>query len=148
MKYKKLQNKRGFTLLFAVTVSAILLAIALGVADIAFKEVKFGTNARDTNEAFFAADSGVEYVLFQDKPGSTPYVLSPPNSMNMWGITLTGLGSTGKSCAIVSITKDGQTSPPDVFTTIISRGYNTGGDDPSCASSNPDRIERELRVSY
>ncbi|KKR62535.1 MAG: hypothetical protein UU01_C0006G0036 [Parcubacteria group bacterium GW2011_GWA2_40_37] len=41
-KIKKL--KSGFVILFAVTLSALLLSIAIGVTNIAFKELRFGTN--------------------------------------------------------------------------------------------------------
>src|SRR3989344_2360391 len=79
MQNKKLKNNKGpaphhfsksgagFVILFAVTLSSILLAIALGVANIALKEIKFSTSARDTNDAFFVADTGAECALFYDK---------------------------------------------------------------------------------
>ena len=51
MIIKKIKKNRGFVILFAVTLSSILLAIALGVANIALKEIRFGTSAKDTNEA-------------------------------------------------------------------------------------------------
>lgn len=135
------KNNKGFVILFAITISSILLAIALGVANIALKEVKFGTNARDTNNAFFAADSGIEYALFTDKPPTSPYTLTPPETSRSWPLTFTGLGSTGQSCAKVTIVK---TDTPT--TTITSKGYNMG--DASCDSTNPDRIEREIITSY
>lgn len=136
----------GFVILFAVTLSAIILAISLGVADIALKEVKFGTSAKDTNDAFFAADTGIEYVLFNDKPPTNTFVLVTPGTEQTWNIIVSGLGSANTGCAKVSIKKDGATSPPYIKTTVISKGYNTG--DPSCASSNPNRIEREIKVTY
>ena len=141
---KKLQKNKGFVLLFAVTLAAILLSIALGVSNIALREIKFGTSAKDTNEAFFAADTGVEKVLFLDK--DPEYYPAPRIDLEEISLSydeiVPGLGSAGKSCAIVNITKDA------VGTTIISKGYNLGGDDPSCSSTNSDRIERELKTTY
>lgn len=131
-------GNRGVVILFAVTISSILLAIALGVLDIAFKEVKFGTSAKDSNNAFFAADSGIEKVLFLDKPPSayaTPSVPPP--------VVVPYLGSSGVSCAKVSITKNA-----DGTTNVISKGYNIGDADGSCNSTNPDRIERQIEVNY
>ena len=139
-----LQNNKGFVLLFAVSFSSIVLSIALGITNIAFREVKFGTNARDTNNAFFAADTGIESVLFSDKdPNTFPMPVNGEKKFNPPPII--GLGSTGLSCAIVSITKD-NTNPFKPTTTIISKGYNVG--DGSCSSTNPDRIEREIKVTY
>ena len=128
-------------MLFAITISSILLAIALGVSNIALKEIKFGTSAKDTNNAFFAADTGIEYVLFNDKPPTSIYTLTPPETSHTWSVVITGLGSSGQSCAKVTIEK---TDVPT--TTITSKGYNIG--DGSCESTNPDRIEREIVSNY
>ena len=137
--FKKIKKDKGFVILFVVTLSSILLAIALGAANIALKEIKFGTSAKDTNNAFFAADTGAELALFNDKTpnfypiGTTNFVVS-------------GLGGGGLSCAKVSVLKDDTTNPPSIITTVVSKGYNIG--DAACLSSNPDRIEREIIVSY
>lgn len=146
----------GFVILFAVTLAAILLAIALGVSNIAFREIRFGANARGGNEAFFAADTGTECALYHDPATGSSFsnlgsssiiclgdsidVVKTP-SMLFWRFTMSGLGSDRKSCAIVTVDK---TSPP--ATTLISKGYNKGN--ASCFSSDYNRIERELKVTY
>lgn len=139
-----IEKNRGFVILFAVTLSAILLSIALGVANISLKEIKFGTSAKDTNNAFFAADTGIEKVLFNDRSSGSSYVPAP-GTIQSWEVIILGLGSDGESCAKVSIEKDNSV-PPLTKTTIISRGYNIGND--TCSSSNPDRIEREIEARY
>ncbi len=136
--------RAGFVILFAITVASILLSIALAVAQIALKEGKVGTSARDTNEAFFAADTGIESVLFTDKGSSSPFVPAGGTAQT-WNLVVSGLGNSGAGCAKVAITKD-NTTPPAVKTKVISKGYNIG--DSSCASSNPTRIEREVEVNY
>ncbi len=138
------EQNRGFVILFAVTLSSILLAIALGVLNIALKEIKFGTSARDTNDAFFAADTGIEYVLFRDKPSS--FYSSPSTTQEI----ISGLGSTNQGCAIVTITKSNfvVSGVTYVATTIVSKGYNVGKQDGTCTSTNPDRIEREIKINY
>lgn len=128
--------RSGFVILFAVTVSAILLAVALGVANIAFREVKFGTSAKDTNDAFFAADTGIEYVLFHDKTVDE----YPLGSITTPPIVIYGLGNTGQGCAKVTVDK---TDPSK--TIFISKGYNDGG--LSC-TQGPNSIEREIKVTY
>lgn len=129
----------GFVLLFAVTLAAILLAMALGVTNIALRELKFGTNARDTNDAFFAADSGAEYALFHDKARN---ICTPaPCSFN---ITISQLGNAGQSCVEVTVNK---TALP-ALTTVISKGYNDGGNVPGVCTQGPNSVERELKVNY
>ena len=139
-------------MLFAVTVSSILLAIALGVANIALKEVRFGTSAKDTNDAFFAADTAMEYVLFNDKPPTSSFIPAF-GTFRRWAdgeedpaIVIPGLGSGGQACAIVTIEKD-NTSPPTTTTKIVSKGYNTGGGLGGCDPA-ANSVERELTTSY
>ena len=130
------RGRSGVVILFAVTLSSILLAIALGVANIALKEVKFGTSARDTNNAFFAADTGIELTLFNDKSPGSIYTPAP----GFWSFVLSGLNSSGQGCAKVTVDK---TVPP--ATKIISKGYNDGG--ASCTQGS-NSVERQLEVNY
>ena len=145
---QKIKKNKGFVILFAVTLAAIVLSIALGVSEIALKELKFSTSAKDTNDAFFAADTGIEYVLFNDQPEiPSPWQTDPENpSLLSWEEIITGLGSEGASCAIITIEKDNTADPLSTETTITSKGYNVG--DASCNWPNPDRIEREIETRY
>src|SRR3990167_808385 len=139
---KKIKKNKGFVILFAVTLSSIIFTISLGVANIALKEIKFGTSAKDTNDAFFAADTGAECALFNDKSSSNSFVESggtgsveclgdtfPLNgSFPSWNFVLSGLGPEEKGCAKVTVSKDNITKAPLVLTNLISKGYNIGGD--------------------
>lgn len=139
---KIFKKNKGFAILFAVTLSSILLAIALGVTEIAFREVKFSTSATATNEAFFAADTGTELLLFNDKTDTYPAVVGDVQS---WGpFIISNIGGQNSSCAIVTISKD--YTGPAMITTIVSKGYNVG--DALCESTNPNRIEREIETRY
>jgi hypothetical protein len=163
MKKIKTKNNRGFAILFAVTLSSIVLGIALGVVNISLKEIKFGTSARSTNDAFFAADTGIECALANDKSTSESFIeagepfvyclggeIVPEGSYPFFEFVISGLGSAEQSCAKISVLKteaiDQQEPPVPATTTIISKGYDTG--DESCDSVNPDRIEREIKITY
>lgn len=66
---KKNNFKKGYTLLFAVLVSALTLAIGLSVLNISKKEFILASTARDSSYAFYAADSGLEcawYYIFDN----------------------------------------------------------------------------------
>jgi hypothetical protein len=145
MVTKTRQKNKGFVILFAVTLSSILLAMALGIANISLKEIKFSTSAETTNEAFFAADTAIERVLYNDRSGSSLYV-PDPGTEESWDEIIPEIGSTGTSCAKVTITKNNVNVSISPITTIVSRGYNVG--DASCNSTNPDRVEREIEVNY
>lgn len=163
MKKMKTKNNRGFAILFSVTLSAIILGIALGVTNIALKEIKFSTSAKSTNEAFFAADTAMECALINDKSTSDIFTVSGgaqitcnntpitlDGSYPFWTFTMLGLGTTGDNCAKVSVFKDEPFPPADppepVITTIISKGYDK--DDGSCNSSDPNLVEREIEITY
>lgn len=143
----------GFVILFAVTISAIILSIALGVANIAFKEIKFGTSDKDTNAAFFAADTGADCALFYDKTTenkfpaggpATPITCANANipvnfNTGVYNFTITNLGDLGQGCAKVTVDKTA------LLTKIISNGYNNGGG--SCVQSS-NTVERQIELNY
>ncbi|NTV22453.1 MAG: hypothetical protein HGB03_02685 [Candidatus Yonathbacteria bacterium] len=60
------KRKQGFVLLFAVLVSGILLAIGLGIFTITYKELLLSSSDRESQIAFYAADSGGECALYWD----------------------------------------------------------------------------------
>lgn len=150
---KKIQKNKGFVILFAVTLSAIVLSIALGVASIALKEIKFGTSAKDTNDAFFAADTGAECALVNDKSTGSAFISNPPtitcnhnpiplaeNPSLVWSFIISGLGNGGQGCAKVTVNKN--ISP----TKIISNGHNNGGG--SGCSPGQNTVERQIELNY
>jgi hypothetical protein len=161
---KKIEKNKGFVILFAVTLAAIFLSIALGVSQIAYKENIFGTSAKNTNNAFFAADTGGECALYYDKLGGSASVFADPstptiicnnvtvtateNSTSVWTFNVSGLGSDSNSCAVVTITKTSSSdTPPIVSTSVVSKGYNVGSGPGTC-SPPANAVERELDTNY
>jgi len=155
-------GKKGFVILFAVMISSILLAIGLGVSNIAFREVKFGTSAKDANDAFFAADTGIECALFNDKDVSLftgtnteiqclgGNISFNSNTGSFWSFDVVDLGSNRRSCSKVTVTKELDVDNV-LVTTIVSKGYsvddNSLTDDVVCIPSR-NSVERELEVTY
>ena len=129
----------GFVILFAVTISSILLAVALGAANIAYREVKFSTSSKDANDAFFAADTGIESALLQDKAPDN--ICTAPCTQSF---LISRLGSSGQSC--VKVTADKTASPS--LTTIVAKGYNNGGSVSGACNPTANSVERQLEVNY
>lgn len=162
MNKNKIKRNKGFVLLFVIILSSIILAITLDIMNISYKEIKFSTSAVDTNNAFFAADTGAECALFNDKStinsfktggsgvdclgnNSIPLINS---SDQIWSFTLSGLGSGGQGCAKVTVDKSGLVPNPcgnSSSTCISSKGYNDGG---STCTQTPNSVERQLELSY
>ncbi len=62
----KTTHSRGFTLLLAALVGSLVLALGLSIVAIARKSVTLSSIGRDSQFAFYAADSGAECALYWD----------------------------------------------------------------------------------
>lgn len=67
-KIFKKKNK-GFTLLFAVLVSTLVLSVGASIISIALKQIILSGSARDSQFAFYAANTGIECGLYWDLIG-------------------------------------------------------------------------------
>jgi len=59
-------NSRGFTLLLAALIASIVLALGSSIFLIAQKQVLLSSLSRDSQFAFYAADTGAECALYWD----------------------------------------------------------------------------------
>lgn len=135
----------GFTLLLSVLIASLLLSIGLSIFNIALKELILSSSGRDSQFAFYAADSGTECALYWDIKESAFSTTSPRTiTCNNQNFEVGGGESSSFTmnfppepyCATVSVLKQ------DEATIIESRGYNT------CSQQNPRRVERGIRVRY
>lgn len=60
------KKEKGFTLLYAVLVSSLVLAIGVSIMSIAFKQLILSSTGRESQYAFYNANSGTECALFYD----------------------------------------------------------------------------------
>jgi len=146
---------KGFTLFLAVVITGTLLLIATGIITLAVKQSLISTAGRESQIAFYVADTGLECALYWDvKNPSEASAFTPSaassincnrdanNSGNQWTVggssvsTFTISFLPNPSCAVVTVTKLGNT------TEIESRGYNT------CSSGSSRRVERAVRADY
>lgn len=68
-KNKEMQStfhEQGFTLLLAALVASITLALGTSIFGIVQKELILSSIGRDSQHAFYAADSGAECALYWD----------------------------------------------------------------------------------
>lgn len=151
MQLLKTQNNKGFTLLVAVLISGVLLAIGLAIFNITIKELLLSSSGRESQFAFYAADSGAECALYWDQKGGG-FSTSTASAISCNGSSIADVGGVGYDtamtfqfevdgfCSIVTVIKS-ETHPR---TKIESKGYNTTCDN----NLNPRRIERAIRVTY
>ena len=56
-------NSKGYTLLFAIIVSTVVLSVAAFILTISRKQFLLASASRDSTVAFYAADSGIECAM-------------------------------------------------------------------------------------
>jgi len=148
-----LERERGFTLLLAVLVASIILSISASIFKIAQKELTLSSIGRDSQFAFYAADTGAECALYWDfrhqlfdpqppedapsEPTCNGQRICDPSSL--WGSCNPGLPypqtfsfqfeSDGR-CARVAVEKTliGNSPNQQVRTVVRSDGYSAACD--------------------
>lgn len=150
-------SPRGFTLLIAVVLTSVLLSVGLALLDIAYKQIVLSSTARQSQYAFYAADSAMECALYWDQKQNAFSYSAPLSTIrcNATDIPLTSSVSgsvrtttfsipcPGGSLAQVTIYKtNGAACSGTATSCLYSNGYN------ACSPTDPRRIERGLKVFY
>ena len=158
MNNEQRTTNKGFTLFIAIVISATLLLVSTGIISVAVKEAFLTAANRHSQEAFYAADTGIECALYWDlkNPGLSAFATSNTATIYCNAINFTVGGSSGQSnftitflpqkyCTEVRVTRrraQPSALPPIKSTTIEALGYN------DCDSTNPRRVQRAIGVSY
>jgi hypothetical protein len=165
------REQRGFTLLLAALVASIVLSLGTSIYEIAQKEVALSSIGRDSQFAFYAADTIAECALYWDfrysyfasttpadpaaqNPTCDGQVLnaqgrsggSYPYTMTSAQIDLfSDTRATGGYCAQVAVTKSLDPQTHAIRTTIHGDGYNV-----NCASllTAPQALQRSVELTY
>lgn len=166
--FKNTQKNKGYTLLFAVMVSSLVLAVGISILNISKKEFLLSSSARESITAFYAADSALECAVYFDNIGyfsdinSASLIKCVGNTISnisnnlpatiSYDIKLKPVGEAGSQenaiCARVVRNYDSTTRVVE----FISRGYNMGwkvnGNSGRCDTPSPRRVERALRYIF
>jgi len=169
---------RGFTMLFAVLMASVLLAVGVSIFNISLKELKISSAVRESNLAFYTADSGRECAIYWDlyalhKNGGTG---------DFWGFATTTKSLADKTVASdtdlscgsgildFSISKSGTsattkftvqlgTNPEQPYCADVSVVKTVEGDGAvnttivsqghnTCDLTDPTAVERGIQVAY
>jgi hypothetical protein len=160
---------RGITLLISVILASVVLTVALALLDITYKQVLLASTAKQSQYAFYTADSAMECALYWDQQKDafeytgSPYQISGMDCPDPSG---TSRAITAASPALLTSTTGGGTRTTTFFIPCPAGGatgvtgsitvtkdstgqtkiYTTGYS--SCIITDPRRIERGLNVSY
>ena len=153
-------SSRGFTLLLAALVSSIVLALGVSIFEISQKQVTLSSLGRDSQFAFYAADTGAECALYWDVRYNYFATSTPPVSPTCDNRALSVAVTSGNPavapyypytmsfqftpngyCTMVSVTKNSV----DPHTVIHADGFST-----DCASitTNPRALQRSVELHY
>lgn len=149
-----MRQPRAFTLLMSVLIASILLALGYEIYNLAVKEVALSSSGRESQFAFFAADTGIECALWADSKldafATTSAVTELDCGTAVSPLTRETVGTDYITTFQISLGSGQKTQCVDVVVTrqdpkktnIESFGHNT------CSLTNPLRLERAIRVTY
>jgi hypothetical protein len=160
-------HKRGFTLLIAALISSVVLALGVAIFEIAIKQVTLSSMGRESQFAFYSADTAAECALYWDVKHTAfdnalpagNIACDSPNGANSIAVTKTALpdgifrynfqfNPNGK-CADVWIMKCGTSDCdpkyPHIHTIVHADGYNTTCD---IVSTSPRALQRSVELRY
>jgi len=143
------KNNAGYTLLFAVLFSSLVLSIGLSILNISQKETILSSSGIDSQQSFFAADTGIECARYWDSDG----VMEPQISCSGNGTINTNSydiinpspypGTKGYSFAF-NLTPNDETSPCVVVS--IRKEFADGfGGETTAGGGDDEEIETGVR---
>ncbi|MDO8552388.1 MAG: hypothetical protein Q7S01_02525 [bacterium] len=164
-RYSLNAGSRGFTLLLAALISSVVLALGVSIFEIARKQVNLSSIGRESQFAFYAADTGAECALYWDVRSGYFAVTAPegvvPQCAEQPFSGLTGRPPSDPAdytiafkfepvagrCAQVKVRKcDPECDDlQNIRTVIHADGYNTG-----CESINTSSrvLQRSVELHY
>jgi len=170
------KNEKGITLFISIIIMGILLFISFAVVNIAIENSLFSSSGRDSQYAFYAADSGIECALYWDSKfepskfatstagtitcaGNPSIATGTQNPINGTSTSsFIGGGGDVNPTSVFGFVMDQQGSNPMPYCAIVTvKKYYVGSNlmtyiksrgYNTCDTSNPRRVERGVEVTY
>ena len=153
----------GFTLMLSILVASVMLTLGLSIFNILNQQLEVSGIAKQSQFAFYAADTGLECALYHDFQGGGFSTSTGGGSIEC-GDKNRNINSVSTSdgyehifyldfqpepyCAEIRVEK--QVSGQSIATKVQAKGYNRGWDSGSndCSNSHPRKIQRAIEVNY
>ncbi len=78
MSYQKTTTQSGYVILFSILITAIILTIIIGIANVSFRQHQFTTQVTQSTKAFYAAETALECIQAIDNKGLFVYDITQP----------------------------------------------------------------------
>lgn len=158
--------QKGYTLLFAVLLSSMVLSIAVSVLNLARKEIILSSGARESAAAIYIADGAIDCAVMYDNTQaftsggdesivcdntSIPVTFSTPAvTYDRYTFYVSDKKGIDSPCARVTVDRYAAQAPNPAKTFIEARGYNLGYNSVTgaCDAPHPKKVERAFRYSY
>lgn len=155
--FTKNKTEKGYAILFTVVIVSAISVITAGLTNAAYKQLILSSLAKDSQLAFYQADTAADCGLYADiknpsgiittggawSCGSQSLTVSAPDVNGSY--TILPINDTVQTpCFRIIVNKTIVPSLPDdiIQTKISAKGYNT------CNVSNPRTVEREIEINY
>lgn len=155
-------GSKGFAMLFTVLIVSLILSIAISISNLTLKQAVLSNLAKDSQIAFYQADTAVECGLYMDTtlglfprdvdPASDPTLF--PDKFDCGGKTMVRSGSVSTDLDNYFLYEFADQKPSEPCFTIafdkidptpykvMGYGYNV------CNQDSPRQVERALEVKY
>lgn len=163
--FTKNKKQKGYAILFTVVIVSAISVITAGLSNAAYKQLILSSLAKDSQLAFYEADTAgdcalyadlVEYPKLLEATPSGIFSTPPGTPWSCGGLNLKIVSaelSSGYSlnppqedsldpCFRIDVKKDTTSAPPHTITTITAKGYNI------CKISNLRTVEREIKITH
>ncbi len=165
----KNKNQGGYAILFTVIIVSAISVITAGLSNAAYKQLLLSSLAKDSQTAFFQADTAADCALYADQVEYIKYLSLAEGVVSIFDIP-DGQWSCGgfnlniesfnsalpggyelnppnpnssEPCFRITVVKEQNVINPNITNVSISaKGYNI------CDKSNGRTVEREIEIDY
>jgi hypothetical protein len=159
--------QKGFTLLLAALIASIVLSLGAAIFAIAQKELALSSIGRNSQFAFYAADTAAECALYWDVRGSfatssdshnpaasvacaqtnstVTFVAVSQAATSTFTLSLAFNDPTKPYCANVSVAKSRSALTNGIVTVVRADGFSTGC---TTISTDPQALQRSVELHY
>jgi hypothetical protein len=150
------KNNQGYAILFTIIIISAILAMGAGMSNTILKQLLLSSTARESQIAFYQADTAVECAIYAAEVKnlatlSSPWQCGLDSSGNPIDLNINVLGTDiyrlsvnmpfSGPCFSIDVDKSTGVTPP-YTADIKARGYNV------CDSTDIHQVERGIQVNY